>query len=79
MKLLEDNKFIDIEIEEFNDAFIYFPSETEFAKYLPAMPGNPDYTLPENKEELDRQIQENKINGRLGIKEWRYIWKARKP
>lgn len=78
MELLKDNQFIDIEIEEFNEAFTCFPNETEFAKFLSAMPGNTDYTLPENEGDLKRLIRESTINGRLGIKEWRYIWKATK-
>lgn len=76
--LLETNGFIDIEIEVFDQAVTYFPNENEFAKFASAIPGNPDYTLLENQSELERMVEENQINGRLGMKEWRYIWKAKK-
>lgn len=76
--LLETNGFIDIDIEVFDQAVTYFPNENEFAKFISAIPGNLDYTLLENRSELERMIEENQINGRLGMKEWRYIWKAKK-
>lgn len=73
------NGFIDIEIEEFNEAISYFPNEMEFAKFLSDVPGNPDYTLPEFRKELQAKMEENIIGGRLGIREHKYIWKAMKP
>ncbi|MDQ0875524.1 SAM-dependent methyltransferase [Paenibacillus sp. V4I3] len=76
---LNSNGFINIEIEEFNSAIIFFPSEIEFAKFISGIPGNPDYTTPELKKELELRIQENIINGKLGLKEYKYIWKAKKP
>jgi SAM-dependent methyltransferase len=76
---LETNGYIDIKIEVFDQAFLVFPNEREFAKHLSAMHGNPDYTLPENKPELEQLIAENLIDGRLTLKEWRYIWQARRP
>jgi SAM-dependent methyltransferase len=76
---LDNNGFINIEIEEFNNAIVYFPDEAEFAKFISGIPGNPDYTNAELSEELDIRIQENLINGKLGMKEYKYIWKANKP
>ncbi|MCZ8514965.1 class I SAM-dependent methyltransferase [Paenibacillus filicis] len=73
------NGFKDIEIEEFNEAISYFPNEMEFAKFLSDIPGNPDYTLPELKNELEEKIRENVIEGKLGVREHKYIWKAIKP
>lgn len=73
------NGFKDIEIEEFNEAISYFPNEMEFAKFLSDIPGNPDYTLPAWKDELEIRIRENVINGKLGVREHKYIWKAIKP
>ncbi|MFC4099131.1 hypothetical protein [Paenibacillus xanthanilyticus] len=73
------NGFKDIAIEAFNEAITYFPNELEFAKFLSDVPGNPDYTLPELKNELDIKIREHRIGGRLGIKEHKFIWKAVKP
>jgi len=76
---LESNGFINIEIEEFNNATYYFPNEIEFAKFISGIPGNPDYTTPELRDKLEITIQENTINGKLGMKEYKYIWKANKP
>lgn len=76
MDLLAINGFSDVKVEEFNDAMIYFPNKMEFAKYLSANHGNPDYTLLENRSELEQKVQECTINGRIGLKEWRYIWQA---
>jgi hypothetical protein len=50
---LNNNGFINIEIEEFNKAIIYFSKDIEFSKFISGFPGNPDYTIPENKSELD--------------------------
>lgn len=74
-----NNNFIDIQIREYRDAKLCFPNELEFAKFLSGVPGNPDYTNPEFKEELDNKIAENKVNGRLELQEYKYIWKAMKP
>lgn len=76
---LENNKFINIEIEVFDEAMIYFPNEHEFTKYISSLPGSPDYSLPEYKEELQTNIKESKVNGKLALKQWRYIWNAVKP
>lgn len=75
---LMNNNFINIEIEEFNEAVMYFPNEIEFTKVISATPGNPDYSLPQHKEELQTKINESRIDGKLVIKQWRYIWKANK-
>jgi SAM-dependent methyltransferase len=79
LERLEANGFIDIEVKEYDEALILFPNEREFAKHLSSMHGNPDYTLQENRKELDNLIIENMRDGRLSLKEWRYIWKAKKP
>lgn len=76
---LNNNGFINIEIEEFNKAIIYFPNEVEFAKFISDIPGNPDYTLAEHKNELQLKLEESLINGKLGLREYKYIWKANKP
>lgn len=76
---LNSNGYINIEIEEFNSAIIFFPDEIEFAKFISGIPGNPDYTTPELKKELELRVQQNIINGKLGLKDYKYIWKANKP
>ncbi|WP_246313947.1 hypothetical protein [Paenibacillus foliorum] len=76
---LYKNGYTGLEIEEFNESISYFPNEVEFAKFLSDVPGNPDYTLPELEKELEVRIRENSIDGKLGIREHKYIWKAIKP
>ncbi len=73
---LDINGFTSVEIQEYNDAIIYFPNEKEFAKFISGVPGNPDYTLNELKNELNVKLNESIINGRIGLKEYKYIWKA---
>ena len=73
---LSHNGFVNIEINVFDGAILVFPNVKEFAKFLTAFPGNPDYTLPESKRILDEKVKENMINGRLCYKQWRFIWKA---
>jgi SAM-dependent methyltransferase len=75
---LTDNGFVNIETNVFGDTILVFPNVKEFAKFLTAFPGNPDYTLPENKQLLDEKVKENTKNGRLCYKQWRFIWKAKK-
>jgi SAM-dependent methyltransferase len=76
---LISNNFVDIHIREFNNAKYCFPNDMEFTKFLSGIPGNPDYTQPEYREELEMKIEENTINGRIEIKDYKYIWKAMKP
>ncbi|PRX29326.1 methyltransferase family protein [Orenia metallireducens] len=70
--------FINIKIEIFDKAYIYFPNEIEYAKWLTAIPGNPDYTIEENKDKLEKKIKENIIDGRIGEQLWRYLVTATK-
>lgn len=72
------NEFIDIHIEEFQ-AKEYFDDEYEFAKYLSRIPGNKDYIDLENKKELKELVKQHTCEGNIVVKEWRYIWKAKKP
>jgi len=78
MERLTNNNFIDIEITEYKDAKICFPNEIEFSKFIAGIPGNPDYTASEHKDELAMKIKEHTVNGRLEIEEYKYIWKAKK-
>ncbi|MHA2855039.1 class I SAM-dependent methyltransferase [Paenibacillus lautus] len=75
---LSENGYMNVEIEEYNEAIIYFPNAHEFALNLSDTPGNPDYTLSEMKGELEARIRENQIDGQLGVREHKYIWKAMK-
>jgi SAM-dependent methyltransferase len=76
---LTTNGFKDIEIREYNEAIVSFSNLIEFAKFISGIPGNPDYTKLENRQELERKIEENTVNGKIQLKEYRYIWKAMKP
>ncbi|MGF9697984.1 class I SAM-dependent methyltransferase [Paenibacillus sp. MABNR03] len=76
---LHNNRYEQIEIEEFNEALMIFSDEKEFALFLSDVPGNPDYTLPEYHEQLRAKIQENQMDGRIAVREHKYIWKAVKP
>lgn len=73
---LSDNGFIDIQFDIFDAALCVFPNASEFAKFLTAFPGNPDYTLPENQQLLAGKVNENTTNGRICYRQWRIIWKA---
>lgn len=75
---LSHNGFVDIEISIYDDAILVFPNVNEFAKFLTAFPGNPDYTLRENNQMLNEKVMENMVNGRLCYNQWRFIWKATK-
>jgi len=76
---LKHNGYVDIEINDYNSAVTYYPNEDEFAKFLTCIPGNPDYTLPENSDKLKQKVNENIIDNKIGIREEKYIWKAVKP
>ncbi len=76
---LLNNGFIDIQIEIFDESVLIFANERELAKFLSGIPGNPDYTVEENdpifKDKLNEYITDD---NRIVIKEWKYIWTARK-
>jgi SAM-dependent methyltransferase len=73
---LKRNAYEEIKIEEFNEALMIFSDEKEFALFLSDIPGNPDYTQPEYRERLQVKLKENQINGRLAVRERKYIWQA---
>ena len=54
MERLQSNGFINIEIEQFNNATYYFPNEMGFAKFISGTPGNPDYTKSDLRDELNK-------------------------
>jgi ubiquinone/menaquinone biosynthesis C-methylase UbiE len=76
---LNQNHFINIQIREYNNSKFIFENRIEFTKFITGIPGNPDYFRPEFKEELEKKIEEHTVNGRIEIKEYKYIWKANKP
>ena len=78
LEKLKNNGFVNNETSIYDNAILVFPNEIEFAKFLRDFPGNPDYTLPEMKQELEEKAKENTIDGRICFNQWRFIWKATK-
>ncbi|MBD2843596.1 class I SAM-dependent methyltransferase [Paenibacillus sp. IB182496] len=76
---LRQNGFRHVKIETYGEAVYHFPNERELALFLSDTPGNPDYTLPENEHLLREKLDEHRIDGRLAVREERYIWTAVKP
>jgi len=74
---LIDGGFEDIEINIFKDCVLIFDSVSDFAEHLSSSHMSKDYTLKENKVELDILIEENTLNGRLISPEERFIVTAR--
>jgi SAM-dependent methyltransferase len=73
---LQKSGLRNIEITEYPNSYLIFDNINEYSEYLTAFPGNPDYTLPENRTELENKGHENTVNGKITVQEWRYIWKA---
>ncbi|MBR2566529.1 MAG: methyltransferase domain-containing protein [Paenibacillus sp.] len=73
---LERNGYEQIEIEEYYQACMIFPDEHEFALFLADVPGNPDYTRPEYSELFQAKLKGHTIDGRILVREHKYIWKA---
>jgi len=78
VKRLNEAGFKDIKIKEYL-AYEYFNTRDDFAKFLTRIPGNIDYTDPENYEKLEKQLIEHTDGAGIFYREWRYIWKAVKP
>lgn len=76
--MMDEYGFEDLTIEEYNDCYIYFESIEEMGKFLAASHGNPDYTLPEYREELKKIAASSKHNGRLAVQERRFIWSVKR-
>ncbi len=66
----------DISKRVFQCAVIYFRNETDFAEYLSSFLLAPDYTLPENRAAFEKILEESQINGRIGLRESKQIWRA---
>jgi SAM-dependent methyltransferase len=75
---LKCNGFVNIEYEEYPDAYLTFPTRKDFAEFITASPLNPDYTLAENQTALDERISNHTIDGELRFPQLRYIWSARR-
>jgi SAM-dependent methyltransferase len=76
VRRIEESGLTGISVEEYPDSWLVFDDETEYAKYLTAFPGNPDFFLEENAGKLHGFALENAWEGRIRIQEWRFIWKG---
>ena len=72
-KMMDEYGFEDLTIQEFNDCYIYFDAIEEMAKFLASSHGNPDYTLPEYRKELEHLAKRNIHDNRLAWQERRFI------
>lgn len=68
--------YTDISMRVFQNAVIYFQNEADYAEYLSSFHLAPDYTLPENRAAFERILKESHINGRIGLRESKQIWRA---
>lgn len=68
--------YTDISMRVFQSAIIYFQNEADYAEYLSSFHLAPDYTLPENREAFEKILEKSHINGRIGIRESKQIWRA---
>ncbi|OPA73734.1 SAM-dependent methyltransferase [Paenibacillus selenitireducens] len=76
---LTENGFQNITIREFKDGLFHFPNEAEYTKFISGIPGHPNYALPEYQDELKQKIEENTVDGKIVVQDYRYIWTATKP
>jgi len=77
MNRLKEGGFEDIQIDVFDESLLVFDSQSDYAEHLSSMHMSLDYTLAENHEALKKRIQEDTVDGRLVIKEERFIVSAR--
>jgi len=75
---LSSPDYSNVTIEEYSDAVFEFPNEVEFSKFLADTPGNPDYTQPAYRALLEQKVEEHTQNGKITVREHKYIWKAKK-
>ncbi len=66
----------DISMRVFQSAVIYFRNEADFAEYISSFHLAPDYTLPENRAAFEKLLKESYIDGRIGLRESKQIWRA---
>lgn len=68
--------YADISMRVYKSAIIYFQNEADYTEYLSSFHLAPDYTLPENREAFEKILEESHINGCIGIRESKQIWRA---
>lgn len=75
-KRLWNGDFTNIEIEVFDKTFLWFRDKEQFTEYISTIPGNPDFSLSENRKGLEKKLQDSWRNNQFVWQEYRYIWKA---
>lgn len=68
--------YTDISMRIFQSAVTYLKNKADFAEYLSSWHGAPDYTLPENREAFEKILSKSRIDGRIGLRESKQIWRA---
>jgi ubiquinone/menaquinone biosynthesis C-methylase UbiE len=68
--------YSDITVRVFSEAITFFANPEDYAEYLSSSHLSPDYTLPENREAFEAILRESYIDGRIGIRESKQIWRA---
>lgn len=77
-RIAQTGAYADITRDIYQEAVLYFDTEREYAEYLSSMHMNPDYTLPENRAAFDEILAKSQIDGRIGFRESKQIWRAKK-
>lgn len=65
--------FKELKIEEFKECVLVFDTVSDFAEHLSSMHMSLNYSLDENKEELNELVNKHTINGKLILPEERFI------
>ncbi|MCH4886076.1 class I SAM-dependent methyltransferase [Acidaminobacter sp. JC074] len=73
---LKEGGFMDIQVDVFDECLLVFDSKSDFAEHLSSMHMSLDNTLDEHREALEKLIQEHTLDGRLVLKEERFIVSA---
>lgn len=68
----------DIRLDEY-EARELLPTFEDFTEYWSRMPGHPDYTHEEHREEIRALADEYRQGDRYAIPHKRIVWRARKP
>lgn len=77
-RLRATDAYDDITVRVYQSAVTYFRNEVDFAEYLSSGHMALDYTLPENRGAFETILQNSYIDGRIGVRESKQIWRAAK-
>lgn len=74
---LKASKLQNVQMKDYL-ATLTFPTTTDFLRFLSRIPGNPDYTHPNNYSQAQELIAAHTKEGKLQIEEYRFIWSGLK-